>query len=118
MNRISPESLIAPSGAIARSTSNRKDTIMSAFALAPMWKYGWTAAVIGGVTLASAVQFADCASTDNTPARAQIVATFTGEFDNGTPVYRLPSITVVAHRKAAVAKTERQRSDPRQTRKG
>ena len=35
---------------------------------------------------------------------APLVGTFTGEFDNGAPVYRLPSITVTASRSAELAK--------------
>src|SRR5215471_10315457 len=36
----------------------------------------------------------------------QSVATFTGEFVNGAPVYRLPAITVVARRDAEIARTQ------------
>jgi hypothetical protein len=32
------------------------------------------------------------------PARASVVAVFTGEFQRGTAVYRLPSVTVTAKR--------------------
>jgi len=35
---------------------------------------------------------------------APLVGTFTGEFDNGAPVYRLPSIAVTASRSAELAK--------------
>jgi len=36
-------------------------------------------------------------------APAPMVGTFTGEFDNGAPVYRLPSISVTASRSEALA---------------
>jgi hypothetical protein len=35
------------------------------------------------------------------------VADFTGEFSSGAPVYRLPSLSVIGHREADVAKTQR-----------
>jgi len=38
---------------------------------------------------------------------AQSVAIFTGEFVNGMPVYRMPSITVVTRREAEIARTQR-----------
>ena len=41
---------------------------------------------------------------------------FTGEFVNGVPVYRLPSINVVAHRPAEVAKAKREDSSGRTAR--
>jgi hypothetical protein len=50
------------------------------------------------------------------PGDPQSVATFTGEFVNGTPVYRLPAITVVSRRPAEVAKTQRDDARPRRTR--
>ena len=37
-------------------------------------------------------------------APVPLVGTFTGEFDNGTPVYRLPPIAVTASRSAELAK--------------
>jgi len=43
-----------------------------------------------------------------TPASPEIVGVFSGEFVNGAPVYRLPPISVVASREAALARLERQ----------
>src|SRR6516162_10029244 len=40
-------------------------------------------------------------------SESRSVATFTGEFVNGAPVYRLPAIMVVARRDAEVARTQR-----------
>jgi len=37
-------------------------------------------------------------------APVPLVGTFTGEFDNGAPVYRLPSIAVTTSRNAELAK--------------
>ena len=46
------------------------------------------------------------------PIEERSVATFTGEFVNGAPVYRLPPITVVTRRSTDVAKTQRNDSQP------
>jgi hypothetical protein len=43
----------------------------------------------------------------STSGETRSAATFTGEFVNGAPVYRLPAITVVGRRQADVAKTQR-----------
>jgi hypothetical protein len=44
-----------------------------------------------------------------TPSPAPITATFTGEYENGVPVYRLPSIAITATRAevAAAAQADR-----------
>ena len=44
------------------------------------------------------------AGTESPP---QSVATFTGEFVNGAPVYRLPPIMVVSRRDAEIARAQR-----------
>ena len=41
-------------------------------------------------------------------AREPVIGLFTGKFVNGMPVYRLPSITVLASRKAEFAGIERE----------
>lgn len=41
-------------------------------------------------------------------AQEPVIGFFTGKFVNGTPVYRLPSITVLASRKAELAGIERE----------
>ena len=41
------------------------------------------------------------------PIEERGVATFTGEFVNGVPVYRLPPITVVTRRPTGLAKAQR-----------
>ena len=45
--------------------------------------------------------------TAGAESESHSVATFTGEFVNGAPVYRLPAIMVVARRDAEVARTQR-----------
>jgi hypothetical protein len=46
------------------------------------------------------------------PERSAAVPTeFTGEFDRGTPVYRLPSISVLASRRLAVVEAQPRRRD-------
>jgi len=47
-------------------------------------------------------------SDANPAANVQWVAVYTGEHDHGAPVYRLPSITVIAQRNAAMAMPERE----------
>jgi hypothetical protein len=56
---------------------------------------------------------APAAATD-----ARVEGVFTGEFVDGVPVYRLPSITVVADRDAEIARMHRDDAPPhaRQTR--
>jgi len=49
-------------------------------------------------------------------AETRSAATFTGEFVNGAPVYRLPAITVVGRRHASVAKTQRNNGSPHDSR--
>ena len=46
------------------------------------------------------------------PIEERSVATFTGEFVNGAPVYRLPAITVVTQRPTDVAKAQCNVSQP------
>jgi hypothetical protein len=54
------------------------------------------------------VQALGKASTD-----VRIIGVFTGEFADGAPVYRLPSITVSANRKAELAKIAREEQNAR-----
>ena len=42
------------------------------------------------------------------PATTPMVGTFTGEYENGIPVYRLPPIAITVDRKAEMAKIERE----------
>ena len=44
----------------------------------------------------------------NSSGQGQMVGVFTGRFANGVPIYRLPAVTVVASRKAELAKIERE----------
>ena len=57
-------------------------------------------------TVASEVTAAD--GTGNARAQGEIVGVFTGRFANGMPVYQFPPVTVVANRKAELAKIERE----------
>jgi len=47
-------------------------------------------------------------ATGTVTAQERMVGKFTGEFVNGTPVYRLPSIRVSASRTAELARIERE----------
>lgn len=71
------------------------------------------AALAGVIALAAAgpllAQNTASGGTSSTrPGAALITGTFTGEYVNGSPVYRLPPITVTANRKAELAKLARE----------
>ena len=63
------------------------------------------------IAIAAPVSACDKASPALTIAKAsaemRAVANFTGEFSGGAPVYRLPSLSVIGHREADVAKAQR-----------
>lgn len=42
------------------------------------------------------------------PATTPMIGTFTGEYENGVPVYRLPPISITADRKTEMAKMARE----------
>jgi hypothetical protein len=67
------------------------------------------------VAMPASAREGDRALIAKASAEARAVGTFTGEIVNGAPVYRLPSITVVARRDTEVAKTQR---DARRSRSG
>jgi len=62
-------------------------------------------ALIASVALGAAAEAADLQPV----AKAQVVGVFTGEYVNGTPVYRLPQVIVVANREVERARLERQK---------
>jgi hypothetical protein len=66
-------------------------------------------ALIATVALGAAAQAADLQPVSKVFAKAQVVGVFTGEYVNGTPVYRLPPVIVVANREVARAKLEREK---------
>ena len=71
----------------------------------------WTAILASAVLVAFAAPASACdkaatlVATGSGATRG--VATFTGEFVNGAPIYRLPAIVVVGRRPANVANTQR-----------
>ncbi len=70
------------------------------------------------VAVAAPVSACDKSATRvaSTSAETRSAASFTGEFVNGAPVYRLPAITVVGRRQADVAKTQRNDGSQRNSR--
>ena len=74
------------------------------------------ALLIAGPAPVSACENAVPTLVPSAPPEARSTAVFTGEFVNGVPVYRLPSINVVAHRSAEVAKAKREDSTGRSVR--
>ncbi|HEY2967481.1 MAG TPA: hypothetical protein VGK75_03855 [Casimicrobiaceae bacterium] len=69
--------------------------------------------LIAAVTLGAAAEAADSRPTGTAPATAQLIGSFTGEYVNGAPVYRLPSVIVVASRKVERVKLEREERSTR-----
>ena len=71
------------------------------------------ATLLAAALIAIAAPAAACEKAVPTPianaaAQTRAPGGFTGEFVNGAPVYRLPSITVVGRREAEVAKAQRE----------
>jgi uncharacterized protein YjiS (DUF1127 family) len=71
------------------------------------------AALIAAVPLGAAAEAADLWSAGGASANAQVVGSFTGEYVNGAPVYRLPPVIVVAGRQADRAALEREKQSMR-----
>ena len=63
------------------------------------------AALIGATVWTPAKNMPVTSPVATTPSLVPMTATFTGEFENGVPVYRLPSIAITAGR-AEVAEVE------------
>ncbi len=65
--------------------------------------------MVAGVAFAAAwVWDVPTASADKISVQAPTEGVFTGKFDRGVPVYRLPSITVLANRNAEPARRSAQ----------
>ena len=71
------------------------------------WPVLATAMLIAVVGSAAACEKASPARVAGASGETRAAGTFTGEFVNGAPVYRLPSINVVGRRQVEVAKTQR-----------
>ena len=65
-------------------------------------------ALIATATPGTVAQAADSPPTSRAPAKAQLIGGFTGEYVNGTPVYRLPRVIVVGSRKLEQARLARE----------
>jgi len=79
-------------------------------------RWSFLALVIGASVVAATLVYADCriAATAGHAAPETVEAHFTGEFDRGAPVYRLPSITVSASRNEAVIEARAPKRDARE----
>ena len=64
--------------------------------------------LIAAATLTPANEASVAAPVAKAEAQATIVGTFTGEFDNGVPIYRLPAVAVTTRRSAELAKMARE----------
>ena len=65
-------------------------------------------ALIATATLGTLAEAADSRPTSEARATAQPIGDFTGEYVNGTPVYRLPRVIVVGSRKLEQARLARE----------
>jgi hypothetical protein len=74
------------------------NTRTTGIAAALLWMAGLVAAV--------ALDATDVKRSGHAPAHEQQAGVFSGEFVNGLPVYRFPTVTVTADRKAELAKNE------------
>ena len=70
-----------------------------------------SALAAAGLALAAALVYADCriAADAGDAAQKTVVAEFTGELERGTPVYRLPSISVSVKRSVLALETPQKR---------
>jgi hypothetical protein len=66
-------------------------------------------ALIATVALGAAAEAADLQPVSKVFAKEQVVGVFTGDYVNGTPVYRLPPVIVVANREVETARLEREK---------
>jgi hypothetical protein len=71
------------------------------------------AAILLAATPAAAGDTLGPVPTSRPAAQERMVGLFTGELVNGTPVYRLPPITVSASRKAELARIDREEQSKR-----
>jgi hypothetical protein len=69
--------------------------------------------LIATAALGASAEAADSRPTGTAPATAQLIGSFTGEYVNGAPVYRLPPVIVVASRKAEQARLAREEQSTR-----
>jgi len=70
-------------------------------------------ALIATAALGTAAEAADLRPASKASANAQVVAVFTGEYVDGTPIYRLPPVIVVASREAERARLARKEQSTR-----
>ena len=66
-------------------------------------------ALIATVALGAAAEAADLQPASNASVKAPAAGLFTGEYVNGTPVYRLPPVIVVANRAVERGRLEREK---------
>jgi hypothetical protein len=73
-------------------------------------------AVLGTATPTTAAQAAPMQTMSKGYAQREASGVFTGQFVDGLPVYRFPSVTVTGSQKAEPSKKEAHSGQPRQTR--
>jgi len=69
--------------------------------------------LIATAALGASAEAADSQPTGTAPATAQLIGSFTGEYVNGAPVYRLPPVLVVASRKVQQGRLVREEQSAR-----
>jgi hypothetical protein len=70
-------------------------------------------ALIATAALGTVAEAAASPPTSRAPVQAQLIADFTGEYINGSPVYRLPPVIVVGSRKVERVKLQREEQSTR-----
>jgi hypothetical protein len=70
-------------------------------------------ALIATAALGTVAEAAASPPTSRAPVQAQLIADFTGEYVNGSPVYRLPPVIVVGSRKVERVKLQREEQSTR-----
>jgi uncharacterized protein YjiS (DUF1127 family) len=97
-----PDRLI--SHAAARRDADHRRRIPAQLSTPPV-----VVALIATVALGAAAEAADLQPASNASVKAPVAGVFTGEYVNGTPVYRLPPVIVVANRAAERARLEHEK---------
>ncbi len=72
-----------------------------------------TIAVIGTVAPTSVAEAASPKGTATARTQGQMAGVFTGEFINGSPVYRFPTVIVAGSRRAEPTRSEARVAQPR-----
>jgi hypothetical protein len=82
------------------------------------WRTATFPLLVAGLIVTVAFEATAGERAGNASDRSQLIGVFTGRFANSMPIYRLPPITVVAHRQPEFAKTKEQSARARAVLRG